>query len=110
MGKPDAQIGRWFGDAASGCVKVCGCRPWGTAATPSVLHEFCISEDGGKRGSKLVAHVGHELTLVLAGDFEVLNCLGEITRPRLHLLEQPRVLDSDDGLIGERLEQLDLSI
>src|SRR5262249_15643996 len=35
-------------------------------------------------------------------------------RPRvillLHLLEQPRVLDGDDGLIGEGLEEFDLSV
>ena len=29
-------------------------------------------------------------------------------RARLHLLEQPRVLDGDDGLVGERLQKLDV--
>ena len=33
---------------------------------------------------------------------------GQLARARLHLLEQPRVLDGDDGLVGEGLEQLDL--
>src|SRR5215475_11762530 len=32
------------------------------------LDEFGIPENGRKRGSELVAHVGHELVLVLAGD------------------------------------------
>ena len=27
---------------------------------------------------------------------------------RLHLLEQPRILDGDDGLVGEGLHQFDL--
>ena len=31
-------------------------------------------------------------------------------RARLHLLEQPRVLDGDHGLVGERLEQIDLPV
>ena len=35
---------------------------------------------------------------------------GEVAVARLHLLEQPRVLDGDDGLIGESLEQLDLLV
>ena len=35
---------------------------------------------------------------------------GEVARPRLHLLEQTRVLDGDNGLVGEGLEQLDLPI
>jgi len=52
-----------------------------------------------------MAHVGHELGLVLASDFEVFDGLGKLPRPRLHLLEQPRVLDGDDGLVGEGLKQ-----
>src|SRR5215470_12999497 len=31
--------------------------------------------------------------------------LGEVTVARLQLLEQPHVLDGNDGLVGERLEQ-----
>ena len=30
--------------------------------------------------------------------------------PRLHLLEQPRVLDGDHGLVGEGRDQLDLLV
>ena len=32
----------------------------------------------------------------------------ELRRALLQLLEQPRVLDGDDGLVGERLQQGDL--
>src|SRR5215468_4485478 len=35
--------------------------------------------------------------------------LCQLARPRLHLLEQPRVLDSDDGLVCKDRHQLDLS-
>src|SRR5262249_28952814 len=38
----------------------------------------------------------------------LLERLGELARARLHLVEQPHVLDGDDGLVGEGLEQLDL--
>jgi len=34
----------------------------------------------------------------------------QLAPARLLRLEQPSVLDSDDGLIGENLEQLDLSV
>ena len=35
---------------------------------------------------------------------------GEVAVARLHLLEQPRVLDGDDGLVGEGLDKLDLLV
>src|SRR5262249_48619091 len=35
---------------------------------------------------------------------------GKLTGSRLHFLEQPRVLDGDDGLVGEGFEQFDLSV
>ena len=34
---------------------------------------------------------------------------GELARARLHLLEQPHVLDRDHGLVGEGLDDLDLA-
>ena len=34
----------------------------------------------------------------------------ELVRARLHLLEQPRVLDGDHGLVGEGLDQFDLLV
>jgi hypothetical protein len=36
------------------------------------------------------------------------QCLCELARARLQLLEQPRILDGDHSLVGECLEQLDL--
>ena len=35
---------------------------------------------------------------------------GELARARLHLVEQPHVLDRDDGLVGEGLDDLNLAI
>ena len=40
----------------------------------------------------------------------VLERFCELARPRLLRLEQPRVLDGDDGLVGEGLQQLDLDL
>jgi hypothetical protein len=56
-----------------------------------------------------VAHVGHKLVLVLAGDFEVLDSLGKLTRPRLNFFEKARVLNGDDGLVRESIDELDLT-
>ena len=47
-------------------------------------------------------HVRQELRLVLAG-------LCKLGVRLLELLEQPRVLDGDDRLVGERLQQRDLA-
>src|SRR5262245_11310741 len=38
----------------------------------------------------------------------LLECLAQLTRPRLHLLEQPRVLDGDNRLVGECLKESNL--
>jgi hypothetical protein len=40
----------------------------------------------------------------------VLERLAKLSSPSLHLLEQPRVLDGNDGLVGEGLEQIDLLV
>ena len=40
----------------------------------------------------------------------LLQRLFEVARPRLHLVEQARVLDRDRGLIGEGLGELDLAL
>ena len=44
----------------------------------------------------------------LAGRRLLLQRLGELPIALLEFVEQPGVLDGDDGLIGEGLEQLDL--
>ena len=38
----------------------------------------------------------------------LLQCLSQLARARLHLVEQAHVLDRDDGLVGEGRDQLDL--
>ena len=64
------------------------------------LHQLGIAEDGGERGSQLMAHVGDELRLVLAGDLKLAALLGD-------LLEQAGVLQGDGGLVGEALHEAD---
>ena len=39
-----------------------------------------------------------------------LQRFGQVSRARLHLLEQPRVLDGDDSLIGEGLDKIDFGV
>ena len=43
-----------------------------------------------------------------AGRRLLLQRLAEVARPGLHLVEQPRVLDGDHGLVGEGLHQFDV--
>src|SRR5262245_13296610 len=74
------------------------------------LDEFGIAENGRKRGSELVAHVGHELVLVLARDLKVLDSFGKFTCPRLDFFEQARVFNRDYGLVGEGLKERYLSV
>src|SRR5215510_10975517 len=47
-----------------------------------------------------MAHVGDELRFVLAGDLKLVALARD-------LIEQARVLQCDDGLVGERLHQAD---
>src|SRR5215467_13703641 len=55
-----------------------------------------------------MAHVGHELVLVLARDLKIFDGLGKLARPRLDFLEQPHVLDRNYGLVGKSADQVDL--
>ena len=66
-----------------------------------LLEHLGVADDGVQRRPQLVGHVRQELRLVLAAPRKLRVRL-------LELLEQPRVLDRDDRLIGERLEQRDL--
>ena len=72
----------------------------GQLAVDAVLHQLGVAEDGVERRAQLVAHVGEELRLVLAGDLELPALL-------LDLAEQPRVLDRERRLAGEGLHQVD---
>jgi hypothetical protein len=38
----------------------------------------------------------------------LLQNLGKLARARLHLVEQPHVLDRDHGLVGEGRDKIDL--
>jgi hypothetical protein len=40
----------------------------------------------------------------------LLQRLGQVTVTSLELLEEPHVLDGDDGLVGERLQEVDLFV
>ena len=82
-------------DAREGVHRFLGQRP-----VEAFLHQLGVAEDGGERGPQLVAHVGDELRLVLAGDLELAALLGD-------LLEQARVLERDGRLVGEGLHQAD---
>src|SRR5215207_2519263 len=59
-------------------------------AIDAVGNQFGVTQDGIERRPQLVAHVGEELRLVLAG-------LGELTTLVLDFVEQPDVLDGNDG-------------
>src|SRR5262249_49981064 len=74
------------------------------------LDELGIPENGRKRGPELVAHVGHELVLVLARDLKVFDGLGNLTLARLHSLKQASVLYSDHGRVGKGSDELDLVV
>ena len=63
-----------------------------------LLEHLGVADDGVQRRPQLVGHVRQELRLVLAR-------LGELLVRVLEFLEQPGVLDGDDGLVGERLQQ-----
>ena len=77
-------------------------------AAAGVRHLAGVAEDGVEhrlqveRGVDGLAHLPERLQL---GDRA-----GQLGRARLHLLEQPRVLDGDDGLVGEGLDKLDLTL
>src|SRR5262245_10178928 len=73
------------------------------------LDEFGIPENGREWGSKLVAHGGHELVLVLACDFQILDSFGKLPSACLYLFEQPRVFNRDYGLVSEGIDELDLT-
>src|SRR5215471_15061165 len=76
----------------------------------SLLHELGVTEDRSQRGPEFVTHIGDKLGLVLARDLQILDGFGKLASARLHLLEQPGVLDRDDGLVGKRCDQIDLLV
>src|SRR5215467_8120466 len=75
----------------------------------ALLDEFGIPENGRERCPQLMAHVGHELVLVLARDLEVLDGLGKLARARLRFFEEARVLNRNHGLVRKGIDELDLA-
>ena len=67
----------------------------GHLAVDAVQDQLGVAEDGVERRAQLVAHVGQELRLVLAGDSSWRPLL-------LDLVEQPRVLDRQHRLRRRR--------
>src|SRR5215468_1689422 len=68
----------------------------------------CLGNDRGQYGLEIkrgVYRLGD-----LAERPQLLDGLRELARARLHLVEQPYVLDRDHRLVGEGLDQLDLLI
>src|SRR6202047_1299127 len=75
-----------------------------------LLQRLCIfaqhladTDDGIERRAQLMAHVGEELRLVLAS-------LGKLATLVLDFVEQPYILDCDHRLVGERLEEIHLTV
>src|SRR5262245_21185225 len=68
-------------------------------AIKAVLHEFTVSKDSVQRSSQLMAHVGEELRLMLAGDLKLSGFLFE-------LLKKTCILDGEGRLRGERLHKV----
>src|SRR5262245_29970547 len=66
----------------------------------ALLHELGVAQDRRKRGPQFVAHVRHELGLVLACDFELTAFLGD-------LLKEARVFQRNGRLVREALHQAD---
>src|SRR5215467_3100623 len=75
----------------------------------ALLDEFGITQNGGERSSELVAHIGHELVLVLARDLKIFDSFGKLTGSGLHLLKKPRVFNRDHGLVRKGIDELDLA-
>src|SRR5262245_6303989 len=69
----------------------------------ALLHQLSVAEDGGKRRSQLVTHVSDKLRLVLARNFKLVALSPDF-------FKKTRVLDGDDGLIGEGSQQFNLSL
>jgi hypothetical protein len=66
-------------------------------------HHLGEPDDGVERGAQLVAHAGEELRLVLARHFQLAAFV-------LDFVEQPDVLDGDDGLPCETRHKFDLLV
>ena len=68
-----------------------------------LLEHLGVADDRVERRPQFVGHVRQELRLVPAR-------LGKLPVRVLKLLEQPRILDGDDGLVRERLHEADFAL
>src|SRR5262249_20320003 len=85
-----------------------------THASTNVTHirnaqPSCGPRDGIKHGLKIELGSANRAEH-LADRSLIFQRFLQLARPRLHLFEQPGVLDGNYGLVGEGLEQFDLSI
>ena len=62
------------------------------------LENFAVADDGIERRAQLVAHIGEEMRLVLAGDLELAALV-------VDFVEQPRILNRQNRLRSESLDQ-----
>src|SRR5262249_46820910 len=75
----------------------------GWLAVSAVSHQFGIAEDGVERRAQLMAHIGEELRLVLARNFQ-------LTALVLDFAKQSTVLDIYPRLVSEGCHQVDLLV
>ena len=68
-----------------------------------------ICQHGVEHRLKFAGRTGDDLQH-LGGGGLLLQRLGELARARLHLVEQPHVLDGDHRLVGEVRHELDLLV
>ena len=78
-------------------------------AEPGFAETHGIRQHDLKYRLQLARRAGNDVQH-LRGCVLLLQCLGEITRALAQLVEQPGVLDGDDGLRGEIIHQLDLLV
>src|SRR5215813_4407619 len=75
----------------------------GRLAISTVRHQFSVPQDGVERRAQLVTHIGKELRLVLACDFELAALV-------LDFVKQSHVLESYTRLVSEGCHQVDLLV
>src|SRR5262249_38698038 len=74
-----------------------------------LAYRRCAFQNGLKNWAQLAGRAGDDLQDLRCRGLP-LKRLGEIVGTLSQLVEQPRVLDGDDGLVGEIADQLDLLV
>ena len=96
-------------DTITGC-KVVACAIGSPNVGNICLTKSCRQLDQRDEHRRQIKRRAADHLEHIGGGGLLLERFGQITRPLLHLLKQPRVLDGDYRLIGECLEQFDLAI